>query len=403
MLDAMRAGSVQAVITWHTDRLHRSPKELEEYIDVAEAGGIMTRTVKAGELDLGTASGRAVARTLGAWDRFESEHKSERITRKKRELAHAGKLTGGPVPFGWELDAQRRPVIVEAEAAEIRRAVAAISAGESIGSVVRDLNGRGVATKRGQAWTSTSVRNLVMRPTNAGLSVYRGEVVGESIYPPIVTEDQWRAAKAVVTNPNRRSQTDSRVKHVLAGMLRCGTCGEPMKTSSRARNTSETRHYYKCSTPGSGHAFQTAAPVEDLVSRVVVARLSDPEVRRRLAAPGDRNRMASLQNEAVALRGRLAESADSYADGHITAAQLAAITARVTTQLDNVNGQLAALGAGSSLPGPEISDVAAWWEAASIEKRRAVIDALMTVTVMPIRKAAPRTFDPERIKIEWKA
>jgi hypothetical protein len=35
-LDARRA---QVVTTWHTDRLHRTPKELETYIDLAERAG----------------------------------------------------------------------------------------------------------------------------------------------------------------------------------------------------------------------------------------------------------------------------------------------------------------------------------------------------------------------------
>jgi site-specific DNA recombinase len=36
MLDDLRAGTYGTVIAWHTDRLHRRPLELEEYIDVCE-------------------------------------------------------------------------------------------------------------------------------------------------------------------------------------------------------------------------------------------------------------------------------------------------------------------------------------------------------------------------------
>jgi site-specific DNA recombinase len=34
LLDDMEAGKVDAVVAWHTDRLHRSPRELEEFIDI---------------------------------------------------------------------------------------------------------------------------------------------------------------------------------------------------------------------------------------------------------------------------------------------------------------------------------------------------------------------------------
>ena len=91
------------MLAWHTDRLHRSPTELEDYVDVCERRKVVTQTVKAGELDLTTPSGRAVARTLGAWARFEVEHKSERTRRAQRQAAEAGRWLGGRPPFGWDL------------------------------------------------------------------------------------------------------------------------------------------------------------------------------------------------------------------------------------------------------------------------------------------------------------
>lgn len=401
LLDAMRAGHVQAVITWHTDRLHRAPLELEEYIDISEKGSITTQTVKAGELDLSTPSGRAVARTLGAWARYESEHKSERGKRKQLQLATAGKFTGGPVPYGWEM-VNKVPVIVDGDALEIRKAVNSIIAGASIGSIVRDLNVRDIKTRRGQVWTSTSVRNLVMRPTNAGLSSYHGEILGESVFPPIVTEDQWRTATAIVKDPSRRSAFDSKVKHLLAGMLRCGTCGAAMQTSSRAGDRTDMSHYYKCRTRGDGHSFQTAKPVEELVSEVTVSHLENQQIQGKMRFPDDEAKLGKLRTEALTLRGRLDESANSFADGIITAKQLETITTRVRDQLDKTTASMAALGHGSPLPPPNVANIREWWGSTGIERQRAIIDALMTVYVDPIRKSAPRTFDPDRIRIEWK-
>lgn len=402
MLEAMRAGSIGGIVAWHTDRLHRSPLELEEYIDVSERHGVTTHTVKAGEVDLSTPSGRAIARTLGAWARYESEHKSDRITRKKLQLAQDGSFSGGPVPYGWEMTPDG-PAIVPGDAREIRKAVNTIISGGSIGSIVKDLNNRNVPTRRGQKWTSTSVRNLVMRPTNAGLSAYRGEIVGASVFPAIITEDQWRTATAIVKDPARRSAFDSKVKHLLAGMMKCGTCGTPMKTSSRAGGNGATKFYYKCPATGNGHAFQTAQPVEELVSEVAVRRLELPGVRESMHVPGDRDKLAKLQSEAVVLRGRLDEAANSFADGTITAKQLETITARVRSQLDTITAAMADMGRGSALPDANVTDLREWWAGAGIERQRAVIDDLMTVYVDPIRKSAPRVFDPERIRIEWKA
>src|SRR5690606_22689586 len=92
------------VLAWHTDRLHRSPAELEEYIDVCEPRTVQTRTVKAGALDLTTATGRMIARQLGVQARYEVERMVERQKRKRDEMARDGKFFGGRRPFGWEAD-----------------------------------------------------------------------------------------------------------------------------------------------------------------------------------------------------------------------------------------------------------------------------------------------------------
>lgn len=403
LLERMEAGRVQGVITWHTDRLHRSPRELENYIDASDKNGIITHTVKAGELDLSTPSGRAVARTLGAWSRYESEHKSDRITRKKLQLAQDGAFSGGPVPYGWQI-VDGTPAIIEADAAEIRNAVSGFLAGRSIGYLVKDLNGRGVRTRRDQDWTSTAVRNLLLRPTHAGLSAYRGEIMGPSVFPAIITEDEWRTCVSILKNPSRLTQNGNRVRHLLAGLLRCGSCGQPMKTSSRAGRAGQV-HYYKCQERGGGHAFQNAAPAEALVSEVVVGVLSRPENADTVAAGAGADEAAGLQQKAAVLRARLDEAANSYADGDISAKQLGIITARVNNDLDAVNQHLASLRGNNVLAGRNGSaeEVAAWWESAGIEDRRAVIDALMNVYADPVGKSAPRTFDPDRIRVEWKA
>ena len=76
MLDELRSGHADAVIAWHPDRLHRQPVELETFIALCEDRGVAVQTVRSGEVDLSTPSGRAVARTIGAWARHEVEHAS---------------------------------------------------------------------------------------------------------------------------------------------------------------------------------------------------------------------------------------------------------------------------------------------------------------------------------------
>lgn len=267
-----------AIIAWHTDRLHRHPRELEEYIDFTEKHGATTLTVKAGDLDLSTPSGRAVARTLGAWARFESEHKSDRIQRKKLQLAKDGKYVGGPIPFGYQRLPGEGLSLHPTEAPDVAEVFRKFLAGASIGSLVRDFNERNIKSRRGLPWNSTTMRNLLLRATYAGKATHRGEIVGDAEAPAIVTESDWLAAGRILNDPARRRNVESKVKHLLAGLIHCGHCGAPMKSSSRSSKTQITNKiYYKCPTRGYGHSFQTAEPIDAMVRELVIERLSDPD------------------------------------------------------------------------------------------------------------------------------
>ena len=95
LCEDIKAGTVDALVVWHADRLHRHPRELEDFMALCDgAGDVAIRTVTAGELDLSDSTGRAVARILGAVARKESDDKSARIRRKHAELAMKGADAG---------------------------------------------------------------------------------------------------------------------------------------------------------------------------------------------------------------------------------------------------------------------------------------------------------------------
>ena len=98
MLAAVEAGRLDGIVPWHNDRLHRSPKELEAFIDLVERSGLRLAVVTGGDYDLTTPDGRLSARIVGAVARKESEDRSRRVRRKQLELAEQGKPSG---ELGW--------------------------------------------------------------------------------------------------------------------------------------------------------------------------------------------------------------------------------------------------------------------------------------------------------------
>ncbi len=406
LLEAIRRGEVTAVLAWHEDRLHRSPRELEDYIDTCEPRKVPTHFAQAGELDLVTASGRMTARIRGAVTRAESEHKSERTRRAQLQAAQAGKWLGGAQPFGWIVAKDGGAVLDRGPAREVREATTAILGGASLGSVVADLNRRGVTTSTGRAWNYTSLRQVLLRPRNAGLSVLNDEVVGTSVWPPILTEQQWRSVVAVLEDPTRRQSKSNVARWLLAGIAVCGTCGGPLRSATVAKNRARgtNRTVYRCRVGGGGHVARAAQDVDDLVTAVIIERMRRDDWRDVLLRPGQGGTPDgdALRVDAVALRGRLVEAADEYADGNITAGQLAQITAKVRDRLDDVEAAMGRTVRGSTMA-PFVSgrDPQTVWSGLTVDRRRAVLEELMTVTVLAAQKRG-NVFDPESVRIEWR-
>ncbi|WP_075863327.1 recombinase family protein [Gordonia sp. CNJ-863] len=201
LLELMQNGEIEVVLAWHTDRLHRSMVELENYVTASERGGVTTHTVKAGPVDLSTPSGRLVARQLGAVARYEVEHMIERQRAAKLDAARQGKYLGGQRPFGFE---PQRVGIREDEAEILRDMARRVIDGYSFRTVAVDLNRRGITTQHGKTWTALKVRNLLIRPINAGIVLHQ-DVEYEAQTPAILTRDEWTQLNAAIRENRQRS------------------------------------------------------------------------------------------------------------------------------------------------------------------------------------------------------
>lgn len=419
LLQAIRDGRITSILAWHTDRLHRSPAELEEFIGVCDPRGVVTHTVRAGLLDLSTPSGRMVARQLGAVARFESEHKSDRVRTARRDAALAGRWQGGARPFGFEADGT---TIRPSEAAEIVKATNVLLAGGSLRSVVHDLNQRGVKTTfNADEWSTISFRDVLLRPRNAGLVVYRGEVLEgvKAEWQPIISEAAWRALVAMLTDPSRRTNGgNNRVRWLGSGLYVCGTCEQPRLRVSTAGG--KRKPAYRCATRDrertTGHVVRDAAAVDQVVEAVLVERLSRPDAANLVARrPSPTVDTGALHIEAASVRHKLDELDDDLDSGVITRARWLRRNERLRERLDEITHQIANAAKVDPLAGVVgAEDVVRVWfgtksdrsDGLDLGRRRAILDAVATVTIEKTGAGRPANgayFDPTSIRFDWKA
>lgn len=405
LLRMIEAGEVDVVLAWHSDRLHRSPLELEEYINAVNKHDVSTEFVTSGFIDLTTPTGRMMARQVGIFARYESEHRAERIARKHRESAEAGRYRGGTTRiFGYEADGLT-PHPAEAEA--IRGAYAAIIEGRSLGSIMRDWEARGIRTVAGKQFGHVTFKQVLQRKRNYGASVYKGEVVGVGQWEPLTDEATWRKVNAILNDPSRKKNTTNKGKHLMSGLMRCAKCeAEGITATVKAvgiKQKDVVIRYYRCAT--AAHNNIKVAETDQLVTDVVLGiltRKDSPVLKQARVSPGARPAVSDLPAQAEKLRSRLDSLLDMFTDGEINRAQHAKASAKVRAELSAIEGKMATQG-GSKVLADVISadDVTAAWEALEWKQKREIISALMTVYLLPSKKGYVRRYQPERIRFDW--
>lgn len=406
LLDDLKTGRIGGVVAWHPDRLHRSPKELEAFIDVIDASGAVVATVQAGDLDLSTASGRMTARIVGAVSRHESEHKSERHRRKHLELAAAGKTNGGGWrPFGYEPD---RLTIRPDEAAIIRELAERVLSGDSIRGLLADLNRRGIATTTGKPWGTSTMRRLLMSPRIAGLREHRGEIAAPAVWPAIIDRATSEALRRLLSDPARRLNRNPRSYLLTGGLAFCALCDRKLVARPRA----DKRRCYVCASgPGFGGCGKirvVADPLERYVVDVVLEGLEGGALTALLERRSERPAASTV--DLAEVEGQLDELATMFAAAEIGRREWLVARRHLEDRRERLAAVLADQARGSALT-PLMGGagtLAERWGAMGFGQQRAALAAVLDRVVVGPAVKGRNFFDPGRVQpprgdVVWRA
>ena len=415
-------GSVDVVVAWHTDRLHRSPLELEDYIAVCEQRNVGTLTVRAGELDLATASGRMVARMLGAAARHESEQKSERVKRAREQEARSGR-SHGHLGYGYRRAESSLSgwVIHELEAVIIREISGRLLSGDSLAGIARDLNRRRVPTpaQKVGAWRGVNIRSLITAGRYCGWRGYTpatrrggrgrgrglGQLVAQGDWPPILDRRTTEQLRLILTDPARQSGgRPGRSTYLLSGGLaRCGRCGSPL--AGHKDDKRGTRRYECVSQPGldrCGSLTISADALDGVVVAAVMQALSGTGATQSDGGHEGEPEQAAQMSE---LRQRLDELARLFGDGTITQQEWllarAAISERLAVAQAAIRTETRSLVV-ENLPREE-AELCSHWESLNLERKRSLVQAVLRAVVVSPAKRGGNRLDPSRLTFSWRA
>ncbi len=397
LLSDLESGRYDALVCWHPDRLYRRLRDLVDLIEIAKDRAIHIASVRAGDYDLSTPAGRMVAGMVGSAAQYEVEQKATRQVSANRQARADGKMPWTRRPYGYDLNDSRKIVVVPAEADELRAVAKLALDGASLASIARDLDSRQVTTSTGGPWSVNALKRLLVSPRHAGLATYRGDVTSDGTWEAIFDRDTHERLVAALTDPGRRTAPQNRVKHLLSGLALCGRCGGTLYASPYE---SKGHRYlvYRCHTP---HLTRRADYVDEVVTETVLARLARPDVVKVLSPDTDGD-TGQLAHEIATVRERLDGLGDLYAEGALTAAGLRDASAKLKERLADLQRRLSSIGGDAQVVALATADnVRARWEGLPLRHKRSVIDTLMIVTVLPVTRGA--RFNPEQVRIEWKA
>lgn len=390
LVEAIAGGAIDVVVAWAPERLHRSPRELEDFLELLERTGCIVETVKAGAWDVSTSHGRLVARMLGEVSRAESERTGERVSRAHQQAKANGRWRG-PIPYGMRASTQPGlPVPAPERALIVRDILARAQRGDALTKIAKDLNSQGILPRRGTAWTHTGIARLIACPALGGLVEVDGEL-HEAAFDGIVSPEEWRSARAALRRRPRGERSRPRdVLSLLGGILTC----DEHETTCFAGGNGATR-LYGSSVPGRCFVSMSRGAADAVVTHLVIERLRLPDAADLFRPHPD---TVALDGQIAERRQRREEFADLVADGLLSAGTARPRLAAIAEALAELESRRSP----TLIPTEDLIDPAAAWETWTTTQRREIIRVLFErLAIRHVgNKNGPRAV-PSRLIAQW--
>jgi DNA invertase Pin-like site-specific DNA recombinase len=283
-VEGVESGRYTGIIVAYLSRLGRNVREQLAVWDRVEAAGGRIIVVRE-RIDTSTPSGRFIRTILAANDERELEEYTERFDRLREWATAAGIWQRRQTPRGYKKDPATRKLVANDQAEETRQAFLRRGSGEALSRLARDLS-----------MTASGVRALLRNRVYLG-ELRVGEHVNPSAHEPLVTEEEWLAAQR---HRSARATRSAKSPGLLAGLVRCASCGHVMSRSGGARGHT----VYACHRAHSAGecprpAAVTAITLERCVEEIALAELAKLKA---TASRGDRDIAAARRAFANAER-----------------------------------------------------------------------------------------------------
>ncbi|MGN6035879.1 recombinase family protein [Brevibacterium casei] len=342
----------------------------------------------------------------------------ERQLRTARLNAEKGR-PHGRLPYGYRrVYDERTGVLLRQEPDPhkgqiVRDAAREVLAGRSLHSIAMQLQEAGEPTPMAawvespRGWEAKTLHQVLRNPTIAGKRVYRGEIIGDAQWEPLVSWEDFQRLQRMFTDPGRRTKGGGGqpAKTLMVHIARCHYCGRPLRRASYQPKGKKTMSVkYLCMFRGCFKTTISQPGLDAYVEEAALAWFEKPENIARLAG-GDGSEWLEKSNAAQqqrdALQTRLDEAIAQYSSGQLNLDTLTKIEQSLRAQIAEAERALI----------PPITDdrvrslvtaddLRAAWREMPLADRRKVIKAGFIVRVQQTKNRGQNAFEPERVLME---
>lgn len=228
-----KGGLVATVVVFKLDRLSRSQKDTLYLIeDVFLPHGVDFISLNE-SIDTSTPYGRAMIGILSAFAQLERENIYLRTRMGMVERVRQGYwMGGGGVPFGYDYDQTAGILVPNADAPRVR---------QMYDLYLKGWSAQRIADRMGLKYDKL-VTQILTRKSNIGIITYKGEEY-QGLHQPIVPEELFWLVQDRMKERATKNRTAAGGRHLLTGLVYCGSCGARMRYIRWGKNGYKLRCY----------------------------------------------------------------------------------------------------------------------------------------------------------------
>jgi site-specific DNA recombinase len=415
IIDLVKSGQLDLLIVWEISRGDRTMDSWVPFVSACRDNGVLIYVTSAETLyNPAKAAHRKALLDAGS----DAEHESEKVSARTRKGVAGAALSGkahGAAGFGFTRvygvhDRKKFTQVPNDQAPIAAAIIERIARRVPLRQIARELNEAGIPSPGGGEWTYVGVRELAKNPAYAGYRDHKGQLHPAN-WKGLVPVTVWRAAMAVLAEPDRKKAAPGARKWLLSGVA-VGACKKDVHVRP---GHGVRRDVYLC------QDGCIAIAVDDLDTWILILiarRLSRPDARDLFesdsaAAKQAWDEVAKVKLELADLEAQLKRGPNN---GGISATLAAAVEPDIRKRLADAEAKAkAASGRGAALmllgagDATEESIRKAWNELSVAGRWSVVTDLFERIQIMPATRRLTRhaTRDErlreaaERTLVEW--